>query len=116
MNSVDVARSAAQAAYDKKASDIRIIDISEISDMCDCLVIATADNKIQADTIVKEVEDRVYEQCSQKPLSCEGRASGSWVLLDFGNIVVHVFQPDTREFYRLEKLWENGTEVELDLI
>ena len=115
MKSVDVACCAAQAASDKKATDITVLDISNFSDMCDCLVIGTVSNSIQAQAVVDEIEDRVYEQCCQKPHSIEGQVEGTWVLIDYGNIVVHIFQEEAREYYRLENLWAKGTPVEFNL-
>ena len=111
----DVARSAAQAAYDKKAEDIAVIDLTELSDVCDYFVIATGSNNRQVDAVVDEVEEQVAKAHGEHPFSIEGREERSWVLMDYGSVIVHVFTPEAREYYRLEKLWGDAPVLELQL-
>ena len=112
-----VARVAAQAAFDKKADDVVVLDLTALSDVCDYFVIATGMNARQVDTIVDEVEEQVARECEgEHPFSIEGRDQRNWILMDFGSVVVHVFTPETREYYRLEKLWGDAPALELDLI
>lgn len=101
----EVARVAALAADDKIAEDVRIIDLTELSDVCDYFVIATGLNNRQTDAIVDEVEEKVADACREHPFSIEGREERTWILMDYGSVVVHVFTPEAREHYRLEKLW-----------
>ncbi len=111
-----VARVAAQAAFDKKAEDVVALDLTELSDVCDYFVIATGTNARQVDTIVDEVEEKVAERCAgEHPFSIEGRGERTWILMDYGSVVVHVFCPETREYYRLEKLWGDAPRLELEL-
>lgn len=104
---------AAKAADDKKATDIMVQEVRELIGVTDYFVIATASNSRQVEAIIDEIEDALREQVSLKPLHREGSSDGSWSLLDYGNIVVHVFQPETREYYRLEALWNDAPVVDL---
>lgn len=104
----EVARVAAAAADDKKATDIAVIDLTEHSDVCDYFVIATGSNNRQVDAVVDEVEERVAAACGEHPFSIEGREERSWILMDYGSVVVHVFTPEARAYYRLEKLWKDA--------
>ena len=111
----DVARTAAQAAYDKKAEDIAVIDLTELSDVCDYFVIATGSNNRQVDSIVDEVEEQVAKKYDEHPFSIEGREERAWILMDYGSVIVHVFTPEAREYYRLEKLWGDAPVLTLTL-
>lgn len=110
---LELARVAAMAADDKKAADIVLLDLSGRTDVCDYFLICTGENARQVDAIVDEVRERVSANCGVSPLSCEGREGLSWVLVDYGSVVVHVFRRETREFYRLESLWGDAPRVEL---
>ena len=112
---LELARVAAIAADGKKATDICLIDLTSASDVCDYFLICTGQNQRLVDSVVDEVEEKVRVNCDEKPLSIEGRAEGTWVLMDFGPVVVHVFTPETRDYFRLEKLWGDAPRVELGL-
>ena len=112
---LELARVAAAAADEKKATDICLIDISNTSDICDYFLIASAANRRLADAIVDEIEERVRLNCNEKPFSIEGREELAWTLMDYGSVVVHIFQPEAREYYRLDKLWGDAPRVKLDL-
>lgn len=109
----DWAIRAAAAAADKKASDILVIDVAELLVVTDYFVICTGNTAIQVRAIADEVEDRLREDVGLKPIGREGADEGRWILLDYADFVVHVFQPEEREFYRLEKLWGDAPRVEL---
>ena len=111
----ELATIAATAADDKKAHDICVLDLTELSNVCDYFVICTGDNAPMVDAIVDEVREKVRKNTGISPLSTEGRANLKWILVDFGSVVVHVFQPETREYYRLEHLWAQAPQVKLDL-
>lgn len=104
---------AASAASDKKATDIVAIDVAELLVVTDYFVICTGNTDIQVRAIADEIEDKLREECGIKPIGREGVAEGKWVLLDFADLVVHVFQPGERDFYRLEKLWGDAPRLEL---
>ena len=112
---LELAKVAAYAADDKKAADIVLLDLTSKTDACDYFLICTGANPRQVDAIVDEVREKVSANCGLSPLSCEGREGLSWVLVDYGSVVVHVFKPETRDFYRLEALWGDAPRVELDL-
>ena len=67
------------------------------------------------DSIVDEVREKIFQNCGVRPFSCEGREGLNWVLVDYGSVCVHVFNPETRDFYRLERLWGEAPRVKLDL-
>lgn len=104
---------AAQAADEKKASDIMVQEVRELIGVTDYFVIATAANSRQVEAIIDEIEDQLREQMKVKPTHREGSTDGSWSLLDYGDVVVHVFQPETREYYRLEALWNDAPVIDL---
>ena len=112
---LELAKVAAYAADDKKATDIVLLDLTSKTDVCDYFLICTGANPRQVDAIVDEIREKVSANCGLSPLSCEGREGLSWVLVDYGSVVVHVFKPETRDFYRLEALWGDAPRVELDL-
>lgn len=112
---LELAKVAAAAADAKKATDVCLLDLSDESDVCDYFLVCSASNDRLAEAIVDEVEERVRVNCGEKPLSVEGRAGRSWVLMDYGAVVVHVFQPGARDYYRLERLWGDAPRVDLGL-
>lgn len=111
----ELARIAALAADEKKATDIVALDLTGLSDVCDYFLICTAANTRLLSSVVDEIEEKVKKNTGLGPLSHEGRAGASWVLLDYGSVVVHVFLPETRDFYRLEKLWGDAPSVDLGI-
>ncbi len=102
-----------QAADEKKATDIMVQEVRELIGVTDYFVIATAASSRQVDAIIDEIEDELREKAGIKPSHREVSPDGSWSLLDYGNIVVHVFMPETREYYRLEALWNDAPTVDL---
>jgi len=112
---LELAKVAAAAADDKKATDIVLLDLTGISDVCDYFLICTAANDRLSGAIVEEIEEKVRVNCGEKPLAVEGKARAAWILVDYGAVVMHVFSPDLRDFYRLERLWGEAPRVPLDL-
>ncbi|MST73213.1 ribosome silencing factor [Olsenella porci] len=112
---LQLAKVAAASADGKKAADIVLLDLSQVSDICDYFLICTAQNKPQMDAILDGIEEKVRVNCDERPLSMEGRGGSDWVLLDYGSVVVHVFKPEARDFYRLESLWGEAPRVDLGL-
>jgi ribosome-associated protein len=113
--SYELARIAATAADDLKATDIAVIDLTEASDVCDYFVICTVNSKPQADAVLETIEERVKANCAESPLSIEGRAGATWTLMDYGAVVVHVFHPEARDYFRLERLWGDAPRVSFGL-
>ncbi|MDR1421878.1 MAG: ribosome silencing factor [Coriobacteriales bacterium] len=104
---------AARAADEKKATDIVIQEVRTALIITDFFVIATGANNRQVDAICEGVEEALRTEAGIKPIGREGTDELSWVLLDYGDFVVHVFQPEIREFYRLETLWSDVPLVDL---
>ncbi|WP_165173335.1 ribosome silencing factor [Adlercreutzia sp. ZJ242] len=104
---------AARAADEKKATDIMVQEVRELIGVTDYFVIVTAANSRQVEAIIDEIEDKLREEAQVKPSHREVSGDGSWSLLDYGDIVVHVFMPETREYYRLEALWNDAPVVDL---
>jgi ribosome-associated protein len=102
----ELALVAANAAADKLATDIVLIDVSDRLAITDVFVIATGSNERQVEAIVDEVEEKL-RRVGAKPLRREGRRDGRWVLLDYGDVVVHVQHAEERVFYSLERLWKD---------
>jgi ribosome-associated protein len=103
---ISLARTAGQAAADKLATDVVLIDVSDRLAITDVFVIATGNNERQVEAIVDEVEDKL-RLAGVKPLRREGKRDGRWVLLDYAEIVVHVQHAEERVFYALERLWKD---------
>ena len=103
---VELGLAAAQAAADKLASDILLLDVSEQLVITDVFLLASAPSDRQVKAVVDEVEDRL-RGLGAKPIRREGADEGRWVLLDFGEIVVHVQHEEERIFYALERLWKD---------
>ena len=111
--SVARARVAVEAAAEKKGTDLAILDVGDVLSIIDLFVLVSASNARQVRTIVEEVERALTERDGSKPISVEGLADASWVLLDYGDIVVHVFLDETRAYYDLDRLW--GDVARLDV-
>lgn len=113
MTSAELARLAALAADDKKAKNVVILDIGPISTITDYFVICHGSSSVQVKAIVDQVAERVRDAEGRHPHHVEGYAGARWVLLDYGDVVIHVFQEHEREFYNLERLWGDAKMVEL---
>lgn len=110
--SVDMMKLAINALEDKKAEDIKVIDISEVSVIADYFIIAGGSNRSQIQALCDHVDEnlgRAGYHLKQK----EGYDSANWVLLDFGDIIVHIFDKENRLLYDLERIWRDGKPVEL---
>ena len=106
-------RVAVEAMKDKKAEDIRVIDISNISVIADYFVIASGNNANQVQAIVDNVEEKLHDEGCVDP-RVEGYNSASWILLDYNDVILHVFSKDDRLFYDLERIWRDGIEIDID--
>lgn len=95
----------ADILYEKKAQNIVALDVRGLTVITDCMLIATGRSAIQVRTLADEVEERLTEMGCE-PIRKEGQQEGRWVVLDYGEVLVHIFHTEEREFYRLDKLWE----------
>lgn len=109
----ELALLAARALSDKKAKGIQALEIADLTTLADYFVIATGSSNTQINALVDNVEKVLAEEAGEQPLHREGYRGGTWVLLDYGCIAVHVFSGEAREFYGLERLWRDGKSVDL---
>ncbi len=108
MDSHKLARLAAEACDDRKAQDIQLIRVNEVSSLTDWILISEGLSDVQVNAIVKSVEQRLKEEAHRLPLRKEGINEGKWALLDYGDLIVNVMQPNERHYYNLEAFWSNG--------
>lgn len=106
-----LARLVADACDDRKAVDIRLIRVDEVSSLADWFVICSGLSEVQVRAIARSVEDKLEEVHGRLPLRREGQAEGRWVLLDYGEVIVHVLTPAERSYYDLESFWGHGEQV-----
>lgn len=112
MTSRDMVKLAVQALEDKKGQDIKVIDITGVSVIADYFIIASGTNKNQVQALVDNVEEtlgRAGYQAKQR----EGYTTANWVLLDYNDIIVHIFDSENRLFYDLERIWRDGKTIDL---
>ncbi|WP_099205763.1 ribosome silencing factor [Scatolibacter rhodanostii] len=115
MASWEMAKQAAQILYDKKAEDINIVKIDSISSLADYFLIATGTSNTHVKALADELEVKLKEE-GLMAMGVEGYRSNSWILLDYAEVVVHIFTPEGRDFYDLDRLWRDGTKMELDFL
>ena len=107
-----LALSIAQAADDRKATDIVILKVTEVSYLTDYFVIVTGFSRTQVKAIADAIEEKVHQTYNQVPRQTEGKKDGNWILQDFGDVIVHIFLPEEREFYNLEAFWGHAEKLE----
>ncbi len=112
INSKELAKLACKALSEKKAEDIQVIDISGISVMADYFVIANGSNQNQIQAMCDAVEETLYKE-GIPPKQIEGNRNSSWILMDYGDIIVHVFSKEDRLFYDLERIWGDGKFIDV---
>ena len=104
---------ALRAAESKKATEIRILDLREVTAFADYFVICNGGNKPQIQAIWDEIAMQIKKLTGEIPLSVEGYENAEWILGDYGDLIVHIFAPDKREYYDLERLWRHARELPL---
>ena len=113
--SIDLVRAAALAADQKKAENVVAFDVSESLAITDVFMVASAPNERQVSAVVDAVEEALIERFDRRPLRREGKGEGRWVLLDFGDAVIHVLHDEDRAFYALERLWGDSPAIDVQL-
>ena len=111
--SVESVKKVYNAIDDKKAIDIKVIDITGVSIVADYFVIASASNPNQLEALEDAADKAMYEQ-GITPKQIEGGKSSPWILMDYGDVIVHLFTEEGRDYYDLERIWRDGTEVSID--
>lgn len=112
IDSIDIARRAVNSAREKKAEDIRALFVREVTPLADYFIVCTGNTARQTKAIADEVEYKL-RAAKVHPLHVEGLREGRWVLMDYGDVVVHVFEAEAREYYNLEGLWADAVEIDL---
>ena len=107
-----MARLACDALEDKKALDVKVIGLEKISTLADYFIIASGANRNQVQAMADNV-DEMLGRAGHQPKQVEGYQSANWILMDYGNIVIHIFDEENRLFYDLERIWRDGQSVEL---
>jgi len=103
-------RLAVKASLDRKAEDILVLDLRDLTSFTDCFVVVTGNSSRQNEAIYESVQQELKQRGS-RPLGVEGRDTAEWILIDYGSFVVHIFSKRAREFYSLEKLWGDAPKV-----
>lgn len=106
----------AQAADDRKGSDIVLLRVADVSYLADYFVIITGFSNVQVRAIARSIEEKVETEWQQRPLRIEGQTDGNWVLIDYGDVIAHIFLPKEREFYNLEAFWGHAEQINFSLL
>ena len=109
--SKNLALTIAEAALDRKAGEIILLDVAEVSYLSDYFVMMTGYSKVQVRAIAEAIEGQVEIDWQRRPLRTEGKAEGTWVLQDYGDVIVHIMMPREREFYNLEAFWGHAERI-----
>jgi ribosome-associated protein len=104
---------ALHSASEKKAFNLVALDLREIASFTEFFIIASGANQRQVQAIADEIEEQLKSQLKSRPVRTEGYSSADWVLMDYGDFIVHIFEQKSREFYDLERLWRDAKKVEL---
>jgi ribosome-associated protein len=104
---------ALHSASEKKAFDLIALDLREVASFTEFFIIASGANHRQVQAISDEIEEQLKKQLSSRPVRTEGYSAAEWVLMDYGDFMVHIFEKNAREFYDLERLWRDARKVEL---
>jgi ribosome-associated protein len=104
---------ALHSASEKKAFDLVGLDLREVASFTEFFIIASGTNQRQVQAIADEIEEQLKKQLKSKPVRTEGYTTAEWVLMDYGDFIVHIFEQKAREFYDLERLWRDAKKVEL---
>ena len=115
MESRELAKQICEALADKKGEDIKILNISEVTVLADYFIIASGSNRNQVQAMADNVEETLGK-LGHEPKQIEGYQSGNWILMDYQDVIVHIFHEQARNYYNLEKLWSDGVRVDVHAI
>lgn len=115
MKTIDIVQCAAAAALDKKASRVVCLDLHEVSDLCEMQFICSGENDRQTRAIADAIEEQLRTRMNLRPLAVEGKQTGNWVLLDYGNVLVHIFLNIYRDYYAVDTIWPKARQVPLEV-
>ncbi len=113
--SLQRALAAAQTAHDNRARDILLLDLRELTPVFDYFVLATGSSRRQLHAISEDIDDKLEKELGDHRMGREGYAESRWILLDYGDVVIHLFDDDTREYYSLENLWADAPRIKFPL-
>lgn len=105
----------AQAADDRKGANIVLLRVADVSYLADYFVVITGFSSVQVRAIARSIEDKVETEWQQLPMRIEGQIDGNWVLIDYGDVIAHIFMPKEREFYNLEAFWGHAEQINFSL-
>jgi ribosome-associated protein len=111
--STNVATTVVAAASERKAGNILLLKVADVSYLADYFVVLTGYSRVQVRAIAQAIEEKVEQQWQRRPLRVEGKTEGTWVLQDYGDVIVHIMMPKEREFYNLEAFWGHAERIEL---
>ena len=115
MEMIKIVKMAVEALEDKKAEDVTVIDISEVSSIADYFIIANGSNPNQL-AAMQDAVDEVFYKNNIHAKQVEGNMNSTWILIDYNDVIVHLFSKEDRHFYDLERIWKDGTVVDLNSI
>ncbi|MBQ6998809.1 MAG: ribosome silencing factor [Clostridia bacterium] len=113
MNSYDLMKIAAKAADGRKAINIKVLHVEELTTLCDYFIICSGTSTPHMNAIYEEIDLKLSE-AGIKPAAREGLGNPGWVLLDYGDVIVHIFNENSREFYSIERLWSDAEEINVE--
>ncbi|HIK26488.1 MAG: ribosome silencing factor [Oscillatoriaceae bacterium SKW80] len=109
--SYQLAITIAKAADARKGGDIIILEVAEVSYLADYFVIVTGFSRVQVRAISQSIQEKAEQECNRLPRQIEGQAEGTWVLMDYGDVIVHILMPKEREYYNLEAFWGHARRI-----
>ena len=115
MNGFELSQTIAKILNEKKASELKVLKIQDLTIVTDYIVIASGTSFTQVRSLADEVEFKLQQEYGMSPTHIEGYDSRHWILLDYDTVIVHIFHPEARNYYNLDKLWADGEEIELEL-
>ncbi|MFI3299522.1 MAG: ribosome silencing factor [Rikenellaceae bacterium] len=114
MTDLKLVKTIVGAIEDKKGEEIVALDLSQLCGaVCDTFIIASGASSVQVEAICSGVEDETFKQLREKVIRIAGQRNAQWIAMDYGNVIVHIFQPEFRDFYSLEELWGDAKRIEL---
>ena len=112
MTTKEIAKNVLNAVIDRKAADIVLLQVTKLTTLADYYILCTGSSNTQLRAIADSVEEVMTKKLGLEPKSVEGYRSASWILLDYGSVIVHIFKDDTRQFYGLERLWADAQKLD----